>query len=139
MSFKKVVREACEENALKYLKLHIKSKGKELKYNQMELRHYLTSSSHLTLQEKKDLFKMRTRMTDVKSNFKNKYESLNCDKCEENNEIKEETQEHVYKCIDIKENQKMFETIFTNTHETKTLKIIIQDFLNGMKERKKIS
>ena len=51
-SFKKIVKEACEENALRYLKLHIKSKGKEMKYNQMALRHYLASLSHLTLQEK---------------------------------------------------------------------------------------
>ena len=80
-----------------------------------------------------------TRMTDVKSNYKNKYVSLNCDKCEENNELKEETQEHVYKCINIKKNQRMFETIYTNTNETKTLKLIIKDFLLSMKEQNQIS
>ena len=42
-SFKKIVKEACEENALRYLKLHIKSKGKEIIYNQMALRHYPSS------------------------------------------------------------------------------------------------
>jgi len=135
LSFKKLVNKSCEENALIYLKLHIKSKGKELKYYKMELTHYLTSFSHLTLQEKKELFKMRTRMTDVMSNFKNKYESLNCDKCGEKNYFVEETQEHVYKCIENKDNQKKFETIFTNTYETKTLKGIIKDFLTNMKER----
>ena len=35
--------------------------------------------------------------------------------------IKEETQEHVYKCINIKKNQRMFETIYTNTNEIKNL------------------
>ena len=78
-----------------------------------------------------------TRMTDVKSNYKNKYDSLNCDECKENNELKEETQEHVYKCIEIKKkNQRMFET---NTNETKFLKLIIEYFLLSMKEQKQIS
>ena len=115
--------------------MHIKSKGKEINYYKMELTHYLTSSSHLTLQEKKELVKMRTRMTDVKSNYKNKYESLNCDKCGKINYFIEETQEHVYKCIENKDNQKNFETIFTNTNETKSLKSIIKHFLTNMKER----
>ena len=106
LSFKKLVKKSCEENALNYLKLHIKSKGKELNYYKMELTHYLSSSSHLTLQEKKELFKIRTRMTDVKSNYKNKYESLNCDKCGTINYFIEETQEHVYKCIENKDNKK---------------------------------
>ena len=82
LMFKNVVKKACENISLKYLKLHIKSKGKEISYNQMELKHYLDSSSSLTLQEKKELFKMRARMTEVKSNFKNRYESHNSEKCE---------------------------------------------------------
>ena len=45
-------------------------KRKKMKYNQMALRHYLASLSHLTLQEKNYLFKIRTRMTDLKSNYK---------------------------------------------------------------------
>ena len=108
LMFKNVVKKACENNALKYLKLHIKSKGKEISYDKMELKHYLVSSSSLTLQEKKELFKMKTRMTEVKSNFKNQYEIYNCEKCEERGKYNEETQEHIYKCIEIRENTKKF-------------------------------
>ena len=36
-------------------------------------------------------------MTEVKSNFKNKYENFNCDNCEKKNQYIKETQEHVYK------------------------------------------
>ena len=124
---------------MKYLKLHIKSKGKEIEYHEIELRYYLSSDSNLTVQEKKELFKMRTRMTEVKSNYKNRYESLNCDKCEKNNKFNEETQEHVYKCREIKKNTKIFEKIYTNTYETETLKVIIKEYLNNMKELKKIN
>ena len=137
LTFKKVVKEACEDNALKYLKLHIKSKGKEISYNQIELKHYLDSSSVLTLQEKKELFKMRARMTEVKSNFKNRYASYNCEKCEDKDKYNEETQEHIYKCIEIKENTGIFKTIFSDTHETEISKHIIKEFLNNMNKRKK--
>ena len=78
-------------------------------------------------------------MTEVKSNYKNRYESLNCDKCEKNNNFNEETQEHVYKCREIKENTRLFEKIYTNTYETETLKVIIKEYLNNMKELKKIN
>ena len=47
---------------------------------------------------------MRASMTEVKSNFKNRYESYNCEKCEDKGKYNEETQEHIYKCIEIKEN-----------------------------------
>ena len=92
-----------------------------MKYNQVDFNHFLTSVSHLTLQEKKDHSKIRTKMTDVKSNLKNKHESLSCDKCGENNDFKEQTQEHVYQCMKIGKNQRRFETIFTNTHEIKKI------------------
>ena len=51
--FKKIVKQKCKDNALKYLKHHIKSKGKETQYDNLEMRKYLSSESFLTLQEKK--------------------------------------------------------------------------------------
>ena len=135
-SFKKLVKETTEQNALEFLKHHIKSKGKEIVYNKIELKHYLASTSSLTLQEKKEVFKIRTRMTEVKSNFKNKYENLNCDKCEQKNQYIEETQEHMYNCIEHKENKEIFEGIFKDTYETKTMKEITKRFLSNMKQKK---
>ena len=67
ISLKKLVKETTERNDLEFLKHHIKSKGKE-----------------------------GTMMTEVKNNFKNKYDNFNCDNCEKKNQYIEEHQEHVY-------------------------------------------
>ena len=83
-SFKKVVKKHVEETGLKFLKGHIKSKGKEIEYTDIKMRYYLTSNSLLTLQEKKEAFKIRTRMTEIKTNFPNKFDEYNCVACEKN-------------------------------------------------------
>ena len=54
--FKKIVKQKCEESGLTYLKCHIKSKGKEMTYIQLDMRNYLSSNSLLTIQEKKKPF-----------------------------------------------------------------------------------
>ena len=82
ITFKGFVKQKCEENALKYLKLHVKSKGKVIVYNELAMRKYLGSGSLLTIQEKKDAFLIRTRMTELKTNFKNKHEEYNCVSCQ---------------------------------------------------------
>ena len=66
--------------------------------------NYHKNKSLLSLQEKKEAFMIRTRMTEVKTNFKNKYFNLNWVFWEKENEINEETQEHIYACIHLKEN-----------------------------------
>ena len=40
-SFKKLVKEQCKAAALKYLKCQIKSKGKEITYEDLEMQNYL--------------------------------------------------------------------------------------------------
>ena len=131
--FKNLVKERTEKNALQFLKLHIKSKGKEIVYSELEMKKYLASMSILTLQEKKEVFKIRTRMTEVKSNFKQRYNDLNCDNCGKKNQFNEETQEHVYNCTESNENKEIFGNIFKDTHETQTMKSITRRFLNNMK------
>ena len=103
-----------EETGLKYLKHYIKSKGKEIDYSKLEMRHYFESYYLLTLQEKKEAFKIRTRMTDIKTNFKNKFQEYNCIACEKENIHIEETQEQIYVCKNIKENYGEFVKIFEN-------------------------
>ena len=51
-----------------FLKDNIKSTGKSIEYTHFEMINYLTSNSLLTIQEKKEAFKTRTRMTEVKNN-----------------------------------------------------------------------
>ena len=101
------------------------------------MRNYLSSESTLTLQEKKETFKIRTRMTELKTNYKNKYDEYNCLACEKNNKINEETQEHIFYCHEIKHNNGVFANIFENTYGTKTIKEITNKFTSNMKERKK--
>ena len=68
---KKQVKEKVEETGLMFLKDNIKSTGKSIEYTHLEMRNYLTSNSLLTIQEKKEAFEIRTRMTEVKTNYKN--------------------------------------------------------------------
>ena len=135
-SFKTLVKQKCEECGLEYLKKHIKSKGKEMVFMHIEMRNYLSSNSTLTIQEKKEAFLIRTRMTEVKTNFKNQYMDYNCIVCEKENMFNEETQEHIYSCKLIKENNHPFKHIFKNSHETKEIKDITNAYIANMKQRK---
>ena len=104
--FKQIVKQKFEVNGLEYLKHCIKSKGKEMK---LEMRNYLASEFFLTLQEKKEAFMIRTRMTEVKTNYNNKHNDYNCVACEKKNNYNQETQEHIYYCHQIKHNSEEFE------------------------------
>ena len=75
-----------------FLKDNIKSTGKSIEYTHFEMINYLTSNSLLTIQEKKEAFKTRTRMTEVKTNYKNKYVDYNCVACEKNYTFVEATE-----------------------------------------------
>ena len=136
--FKQIVKQKCEENELEYLKHCIKLKGKEMNYEKLEMRNYLASESFLTLQEKKEAFMIRTRMTEVKTNYKNKHNDYNCVACEKKNNYNEETQEHIYYCHQIKHNSEEFENVFKNTFEKKVIKQITKQYTKNMKERKKL-
>ena len=72
-NFKKVVKEKCKETSLKYLldgNLE-RSKLKNLKYYDLSIQEYLTSTK-ITTRRKKYLFQFRTRMTNVGYNYGNK-------------------------------------------------------------------
>ena len=77
-------------------------------------------------------------MTEIKTNFKNKYDEYNCVACEKKNEFHEETQEHIYLCKNINENKGIFSNIFDNKQETKFMKEITIDYLANMKQRRKL-
>ena len=95
--FKKLVNSQLREVSRDYL-TSLKSDHKKLDNlkNDYKLQDYL-SSSNLTVEEKQTLFKCRTRMIDVKSNFKIKHgQNLSCLFC-----TKEETQSHLLTCQEI--------------------------------------
>ena len=77
-------------------------------------------------------------MTELKTTFKNKYDEYNCVACDKKNETNEETQEHIYVCKNLDENNGTFANIFDNNQETKIMKEITKEYLANMKQRIKI-
>ena len=70
------------------------SKGENLLYGDLIIRKYL-KSKNLTTNQKKIIFKFRTRMINVKGNFSSSYINLNC-RFNCFNQI--ESQEHLLSC-----------------------------------------
>ena len=104
--FKRKVKEACQNFSFKKL-LSMKEKhkkGSNLQFKTLEISSYLTTNK-LNVREAKLLFKIRSRMLDVRNNYKGKYmpqcrngltetEVLICQLCKGESD----TQEHVLLC-----------------------------------------
>ena len=70
-----------------------------LSYDKLEMKPYLKSQK-LFVKEATNIFKFRTRMSDVKMNFSSQYVNLNCSLgCDEF-----ESQEHLINCDKIESN-----------------------------------
>ena len=135
-SFKKIISKKCDSAALFYLKNQINVKGKEMKYEKLEMQHYMRSKS-LTIEEKKGYFLIQSRMTDIKTNMKNKFKNVMCVACETFNLQVEETQEHIIICEILNKNNKRDFVYNIYTHKTEEIKKIVTLFLENMKEREK--
>ena len=72
-----------------------KSKIRDLKYSDLQLQPYLRAGRTTTIQEKCHIFKSRTRMLDLRANFKVGQVDLRCTKCDTG---EEETQPHLLTC-----------------------------------------
>ena len=72
LAFKNLVKEKVKNKAFHYLvqlqQTHNKSKN--VKYEELKLQCYLTPKNEMTIKEKSFVFAARTRMIDVKGNFK---------------------------------------------------------------------
>ena len=78
-NFKNFVDKKIEARALNYL-IEIKnkhSKVKHIKYTSLKLQNYLRSTEHVNMDIPKFIFHARSRMLDVRENFKNKYTKTN--------------------------------------------------------------
>ena len=95
--FKKLVNSQLREASRDYLMSLKSSHSKHSKMkNNYNLQSYLTSDN-LSVEEKQTLFQLRTRSTDVKSNFKSQHGSnLQCQFCD-----LEEDQPHLLLCKEI--------------------------------------
>ena len=70
-----------------------------MKHGMLKMQTYLlTNSTKMTIEDCQLIFKLRTRMIDVKTNMKGKYYTYECDACK----IEEESQAHIFKCQKIK-------------------------------------
>ena len=121
--FKKLVKDNCKDVALNYLLdgNEERTKLKNLKYYQLSLQSYLTSSK-ITTRMKKQFFRFRTKMTNVGFNFGNK---ILCPLCK----LENDDQEHLFRCVMIKINckelyntEETYENIFSMNSD-KTIKI----------------
>ena len=95
---KRTTKEKLKTAALKYL-LSVKenhSKSKDLKYENLQLQEYLKPNFEisLTIQEKQFIFTARSRMMDVKVNFKLGQKDLLCRACRK----ADENQQHLLEC-----------------------------------------
>ena len=136
--FKRHINKKIECAALKYLKSMIKTKGKELDYTQLEIQEYLTPEADLKLYEKQDIFKIRSRMVDVKENMKGKHVNFKCEACKKIGKRKTETQEHVYKCkqLNKERNTVSYKQIFGNNIHN--IKKVMNRMNENIKTRKNI-
>ena len=100
--FKKVLKIKIREAAFNYLELIKKkhSKSKKINHKNLEIQLYLTDTK-FTNEEKEFLFKLRTSMNDVKTNFSSLYISDECDLCGSNIP---QTTEHLLYCQKILDN-----------------------------------
>ena len=95
-TFKRLVKEKVNKKAFEYLKnlQQSHSKARPLQYEKFCLQDYLKADSSMTIKEKSFTFALRTRMIDLKANFKTGQKDLNCRLCEKH----EESQQMLLKC-----------------------------------------
>ena len=105
--FKSIVKKACKIYTFNKL-ISVKNgheKNKHIEYTKLETSQYLLSCM-FSVNQSKLLFKLRTRMLDVKANFKNKFQDnislLMCNLCDNQ---KVEDQKHVIECTKIENNK----------------------------------
>ena len=94
-NFKVFVKKQVDNKSFTYLQ-NLKeghSKVKHIKYQKLEMQKYMKDSK-FSINNIKLLFKLRTRMVQVKRNFKSAYLSLVCDLCK----LEEDSQYHLLSC-----------------------------------------
>ena len=101
-AFKELVKMKVKSKALQYLQeLQQKhSKSINLKYETLQLQEYLKPEGNMSTQMKAFIFSARSRMINVKCNYKTGKTDLKCRKCSS----EDENQEHLLKCAALLEN-----------------------------------
>ena len=97
---KHILKNSTEEKALEELekKKAKHSKVMNIKHKQIKMQKYLKSNGlKMNQEEVQTIFKLRSRMTNVKTNFRGKYDNFECELCNE----EDENQKHMLECKEI--------------------------------------
>ena len=89
--FKEKVKEHVKRSALEYLQnlQQTHSKSRSLTYTKLDLQDYLKADSDMKIREKAFTFYLRSRMIDLKCNFKSIHTDLKCRLCGKHEENQE--------------------------------------------------
>ena len=139
---KDILEKKITEKALEDLNKQKENHTKvmHIEHKNLEIQKYLKSCNiKITPEEAQEIFKLRSRVSDVKMNFKGKYDSLECEACQEN---EEESQQHIINCKILNENNENignvpeYEEIYNGN--TKMKLKIAKLFLENIKNRENL-
>ena len=103
--FRRIVSRSIQNKAIQMLedKKSKHSKVKKLKHEIFGMQKYLKNNNmKISIEEKQMIFMLRSKVTDVKMNFKGMHEDFKCKNCNEENE----TQKHILECTILNQNEK---------------------------------
>ena len=127
-----LIRTKCEETAYGYLMKKRGKKGMQIIYQEIKMSEYLLSNEQLSIDDQRNIFAVRNKMTDIPSNFLS----------EKNNTTKcccgtKEEMEHVYYCdyLSKEKTEVRYEEVYgENVNE---IKLILRRFERNLDERNK--
>ena len=140
LKLRKILDNKIKDNVFKELikQKENHSKVRNLQYDQFEMQNYLRPCKiQIRKEEAQEIFKLRSRVSNVKNNYKGKYETLECEICDNN---EEESQKHILQCIKLNEKSEEipeYEQIFYGNVKMKLA--IARKFIENLKTRDKIN
>ena len=139
-TFKEIVKASISKAAFIYLtdEKEKLSKIMNVSHNDVNLQPYFNPMS-MDVDEAKFLFLLRSRMVEVKTNFRNKYSDVLCPVCK----LSDDTQQHLFECSELLKNMNIlisndiqYSHIFSEN--TDKQKAALRLFKSMWKEREKI-
>ena len=130
-TFKKLLKQKCEEKALEYLLNKQGSKGSQIIYSKMKMADYLYPNDQLSITEQRRIFSIRNKMVaDIPANFCSKEKNTNICICKMKEDI-----EHIYNCkiLNKIEPKVKYEMIYSENINQQ--KLIMKRLENNMKTR----
>ena len=138
LKFKKIVEQQIKANAIKYLEDIAKtnSKSSNILNSKFEIREYF-SDRRFSKEDVQLLFSLRTKMVEVKQNFKNQYENLNCRICKDKESV--ENEEYLLEC-EVLNKEKIKEIKFSDVNGDleKQLAAVKVSFQENIEKKKSI-